>query len=159
MDCTGDYIIHQKGWTVILLNRTFLVKTSDFDVIKDYSEAVDGDITAWNKMISMANAGLMQNEAYQLIQGKNPDGTSNPELEAMVDVVSLADYMILNFYAGNWDWDHHNWVAIRNRVTPGRGFQFFTWDAEHTVESLTANILSENNDKMPKPFVSAVTSE
>jgi len=39
----------------------------------------------------MANAGLMQNEAYQLIQGKNPDGTPNPELEAMVDVVSLAD--------------------------------------------------------------------
>jgi len=100
-------------------------------------------------VMSMANSGLMQKEAYQLIQGKNPDGTLNPELEAMVDVVSLADYMILNFYAGNWDWDHHNWVAVRNRVTPGRGFQFFIWDAEHTVESLTANVLSENNDKCP----------
>jgi len=57
--------------------------------------------------------------------------------------------MILNFYAGNWDWDHHNWIAIRNRVTPGRGFKFFSWDAEHIVESLNANILSENNDKCP----------
>ena len=121
----------------------------DFDVIKDYSEAVDGDNTAWNALISMANAGLIQNEAYQLIQGKDPDGVPNPELKAMVDVVSLADYMILNFYAGNWDWDHHNWVAIRNRVTPGKGFKFFSWDAEHTLESVNANILSENNDKCP----------
>lgn len=122
---------------------------ADFDVIKDYSEAVDGEITAWNTMIAMANAGLVQNDAYQLIQGNNPDGTPNPELEAMVDVVSLSDYIILNFYGGNWDWDHHNWVAIRNRVNPGRGFQFFCWDAEHMTESLNANILTENNDKCP----------
>jgi hypothetical protein len=121
----------------------------DFDVIKDYSEAIDGEITAWNTMMSMANAGLVQNDAYQLIQGNNPDGTPNPEFEAMVDVVSLSDYMILNFYGGNWDWDHHNWVAIRNRVTPGKGFQFFCWDAEHMTESLNANILTENNDKCP----------
>ena len=98
---------------------------TDFDVIKDYSEAVDGEITAWNTMIAMANAGLVQNDAYQLIQGNNPDGTPNPEFEAMVDVVSLSDYIILNFYGGNWDWDHHNWVAIRNRVTSGQGISVF----------------------------------
>jgi hypothetical protein len=121
----------------------------DFDVIKDYSEAVDGDAKAWNTLIAMANAGLKQNDTYQLIRGNNPDGTPNPEIEAMVDVVSLADYMILNFYGGNWDWDHHNWVAIRNRVTPCKGFRFFCWDAEHMVEGLNANILSENNDKCP----------
>jgi hypothetical protein len=57
--------------------------------------------------------------------------------------------MILNFYGGNWDWDHHNWVAIRNRVDPGKGFKFFCWDSEHVVESLTANILSENNENCP----------
>lgn len=121
----------------------------DFDVIKDYSEAVDGNVKAWNTLIAMANAGLKQNDAYQLIRGNNPDGTPNPEIEAMVDVVSLADYMILNFYGGNWDWDHHNWVAIRNRVAPGKGFRFFCWDAEHMIEGLNANILSENNDKCP----------
>ena len=121
----------------------------DYDVIKDYSEAVDGEITAWNTLIAMANAGLTGNDAYQLIRGNNPDGTPNPEIGAMVDVVSLADYMILNFYGGNWDWDHHNWVAIRNRVSPGKGFRFFSWDAEHMVEGLNANILSENNDKCP----------
>jgi hypothetical protein len=121
----------------------------DFDVIKDYSEAVDGEIKAWNTLITMANAGLKQNEAYQLIRGNDADGTPDPKIEAMVDVVSIADYMILNFYGSNTDWDHHNWVAIRNRVTPGRGFQFFCWDAEHMTESLNANILDENNDKCP----------
>jgi hypothetical protein len=40
-------------------------------------------------------------------------------------------------------------VAIRNRVNPGTGFQFFSWDAEHMVEGLTSNLLSENNDKCP----------
>jgi len=57
---------------------------ADFDVIKDYTEVIDGEITAWNKMISMANSGLTSNEAYQRIQGNNPDGTPNPNYEALV---------------------------------------------------------------------------
>jgi hypothetical protein len=122
---------------------------SDYDVIKDYAEAVDGSPAAWNTAIALANAGLADNIAYQRIRGNNPDGTKNPALEPLVDAVSLADYMLLNFYGGNWDWDHHNWVAIRNRVNPGPGFQFFPWDAEHMVEGLTSNLLSENNDKCP----------
>src|SRR5690606_29248977 len=39
-------------------------------------------------------------------------------------------YMILHLYAGVEDWPSHNWVAARNRVDPGKGFQFFTWDQE-----------------------------
>ncbi len=121
----------------------------DYDVIKDYSEVADGNINAWNTMMSLANSGLSTTEAYQRIQGNRPDGTRNPYSEPMVDVVSLADYMLLNFYGGNWDWDHHNWVAIRNRVDPGKGFQFFSWDGEHMIEGFNANILSKNNDNCP----------
>lgn len=124
-------------------------KDSDFDVIKDYAEAVDGSIAAWNTAISLANAGLADNTSYQRIRGNRPDGTRDPSIEPLVDAVSLADYMILNFYGGNWDWDHHNWVAIRNRVNPKSGFQFFCWDAEHMVEGVTSNLLTENNDKCP----------
>lgn len=122
---------------------------SDYDVIKDYAEAVDGSPSVWNTAIALANAGLADNGAYQRMRGNNPDGTRNPAFEPLVDVVSLADYMMLNFYGGNWDWDHHNWVAIRNRVNPGTGFQFFSWDAEHMIEGVTSNLLSENNDKCP----------
>lgn len=121
----------------------------DYDVIKDYSEVADGNINAWNTMMSLANSGLSTTEAYQRIQGNRPDGTRNPNSEPMVDVVSLADYMLLHFYGGNWDWDHHNWVAIRNRTDPARGFRFFSWDGEHMIEGVNANILSENNDNCP----------
>ena len=88
----------------------------DWDVIKDYAEVSDGDIAAWNKMMTMANAGLESNENYQFIQGKNADGTPDYLSESMVDVVNLADYMLVNFYGGNTDWDHHNWSAMRNRL-------------------------------------------
>ncbi|MBG0860869.1 MAG: lamin tail domain-containing protein, partial [Bacteroidales bacterium] len=65
----------------------------DYDVVKDYSEAVDGNLTAWNAAITLANAGLGENDGYQRIQGNNPDGTRNPAYKPMIDVVSLADYM------------------------------------------------------------------
>jgi hypothetical protein len=121
----------------------------DYDVIKDYAEVSDGNILAWNSMMTMANAGLETNEKYQLIQGKNPDGTPNYNAESLVDAVNLADYMLVNFYGGNTDWDHHNWSAMRNRVNPGKGFKFMCWDGEVMFGSLTTNILTENNDNCP----------
>jgi len=122
---------------------------SDYDVIKDYDEIVDGDIKAWNATFTLARSGLANDATYQRIQGKNPDGTDNPAYQAYVDVENLIDYMIMNFYGANWDWDHHNWIAVRNRVNPRKGFQFFSWDAEHILEDLTSNVLAENNSKMP----------
>lgn len=121
----------------------------DWDVIKDYAEVSDGTIDAWNEMMQMANAGLEDNNAYQLFLGNNPDGTPNPEIDAMVDGLNLADYMLINFYGGNTDWDHHNWTAMRNRVKPGKGFKFFCWDAEHMVKTLNENVVNENNDNCP----------
>ena len=121
----------------------------DYDVIKDYAGVIDGTNTAWNRMITLANRGLASTENYQRIQGNNPDGTPNSNYEAYVDVINLIDYMILNFYGGNTDWDHHNWVAIRNRVGGNKGFKFFSWDAEHVVESKNENVTNENNDNRP----------
>ncbi len=122
---------------------------SDYDVIKDYTSVVDGNITAWNEMMTLANRGLASTQAYHRIQGNNPDGTPNPNYPAYVDVVNLIDYMLLNFYGGNTDWDHHNWVAMRNRVNPGTGFQFFSWDAEHILKSQNENVTNENNNDCP----------
>lgn len=121
----------------------------DYDVIKDYTEVANGNIEAWNKMMSLANAGLETNEKYMHIQGRNPDGSRNAQLESMLDVISLTDYMLINFYGGNSDWDHHNWVAVRNRANPGTGFKFVCWDSEMMFGSLTANILNENNPNCP----------
>jgi len=122
---------------------------NDFDVIKDYTEVANGDIIAWDKMMAMANAGLETHAKYMQIQGKNEDGTDNPAIEPLVDVVNLADYMLLNFYGANSDWDHHNWAAMRNRVSPGKGFTFMCWDAEMMFSNLNGNILNENNANCP----------
>ena len=121
----------------------------DFDVIKDYQQVVDGEITAWNRLMQMAGSGLENNDKYQLIQGKTPDGNYDLSLEAMVDVENMMDYMLINFYGGNTDWDHHNWAAIRNRVDPGTGFKFFCWDSEHILKSVTGNELNKNNADCP----------
>lgn len=124
-------------------------KSEDFDVIKDYAEIVSGDINAWNKMMAMAASGLNMQAAYQKIQGNNPDGSRNTSYEPYVDVENLIDYMLMNFYGGNNDWDHHNWVAARNKVEPNKGFQFFSWDAEHLFTSSTLDVTKEDNANCP----------
>ena len=121
----------------------------EYDVIKDYTEVVDGNIAAWNTLVILANSGLSDNANYQRIQGKNPDGSDNPAFPAYLDVLNFIDYMILNYYGANWDWDHHNWIAVRNRVLPDKGFRFFIWDAEHICENVSSNVLSKNTDRHP----------
>ncbi len=124
-------------------------KSDDFDVIKDYAEVVSGNLTAWNSMMALANSGLSTQATYQKIQGNNPDGTRNETYEPYLNVDNLIDYMLLNFYAGNNDWDHHNWVAARNKVEPGKGFRFFSWDAEHLFTNGTIDVTREDNANCP----------
>ena len=124
-------------------------KADDFDVIKDYGEVLDGDLVAWNKMMAMANNGLASLDAYQKIQGNNLDGSPNPAYEPYVDVENLIDYMLMNFYAGNNDWDHHNWIAARNKNQPDKGFRFFSWDAEHLFTNSAIDVTKENNANCP----------
>jgi len=124
----------------------------DYDVIKDYGdyhEVVDGESAAWDNLIAMANAGLTSNEDYHRIMGNNPDGTPNPDYPNMIDIESFIDYMTINFYGSNTDWDGHNWAALRNRVDPGKGFKFICWDEEHILENLSTNVLWKNNDECP----------
>jgi len=124
-------------------------KAADFDVVKDYAEVTSGDLNAWNKMMAMANAGLQNLADYQKIQGNNPDGTKSASIEPYLDVENLTDYMLMNFYAGNNDWDHHNWAAARNKVEPAKGFKFFSWDAEHLFTSSSLDNTTENNANCP----------
>jgi hypothetical protein len=130
---------------------------SEYDVIKDYTSVVDGEITAWDEMMEIARSGLSSNEAYQRIQGNNPDGTRNFDYEPYVDVVNLIDYMIINFYGGNTDWDHHNWAAIRNRVNPDKGFKFFSWDAEHVLKSVNQDMIEILNFNCPSELFQSLT--
>ncbi|MBT6463504.1 MAG: hypothetical protein HOK49_13295 [Opitutae bacterium] len=86
---------------------------------QNVNEAKSGDLQTWNTMMALANGGLGAAEAYG-------------EIQEYLDVDNLIDYMMLNFYVGNDDWDGHNWYAGRKREV-GAGYQFFSWDAELSI--------------------------
>jgi hypothetical protein len=114
----------------------FTTRKSTYTVI-----ATDGNMEAWNRLYKRAAAGLGDNAAYFALQGRNPDGTVNRALEPLLDVDNLIDYMLIIFWGGNLDApisafgdnrNPNNFYALRRRGG-SRGFQFFIWDAEHTM--------------------------
>lgn len=126
----------------------------EYDIIKDYNELMDGTMDAWNYLLGAVNGQIFKNELYFPLVGRNPDGSLNPALPAWIDPVSLCDYMLINFYGGNNDWDHHNWAAGRNRKNPGSGFIFFCWDSEKILENVSENYVTENNAQRPSGIFS-----
>ncbi|MEC9353563.1 MAG: CotH kinase family protein, partial [Planctomycetota bacterium] len=79
------------------------------------------------------------------------------EIQQYLDVPNLVDWMILNFYVGNVDWDHNNWYAGRRRL-PGEGYKFFVWDAERTFWNLNENRTGLNNANRPSRLHQRLTN-
>lgn len=129
----GIYNVCEKPWESLLSgNRATSV---GYDVRKG-NQIEAGDAVAWNEMLALANAGLTDPNRYLAIQ-------------RLLNLAQFADYMILNFYAGNVDWDRSvNWVALRPR-TPDGQFQFMVWDGEQTLGDLKADILDLDDDDSP----------
>ncbi len=112
----------------------------DWDVVKvtedshgQRLEASDGDLTKWYEMVALAEKAA-DNRYYFQLTGQ--DGS-----EPLIDVDNFIDYILLNQYIGNEDWDYHNWTAIRNRKRADRGFQFCVWDAEIIFRNVETNVL------------------
>ena len=112
-------------------------KKSAIDVIKieedggNHIEASEGDLEAWQLMTATA-AHASQQEYYE-------------QLDTLLDIDNFIDYMIINQYGGNTDWDHHNWYAIRRRGTDSQGFRFLCWDSELILDNPRENVLNTNN--------------
>lgn len=106
--------------------------------------ASSGTVEAWNRLLALMPSAS-DPIVYQQIQGKNPDGSMSPSLDPLLDVENFIDYLLLNFYGGNTDWDYHNWIAVRNRYTPDKGFRFICWDSEHMLKSVNENRLTMSN--------------
>lgn len=125
-------------------------KKENIDVIKveesggNHLEASEGDMEAWNLMVATA-AQASDDAAYYRLQGLDADGQPSDELEALLDIDDFIDYMLINQYGGNGDWDHHNWYAIRKRGEDSEGYRFICWDSELILESANANVLDKNN--------------
>ncbi len=110
----------------------------EYDAINSYpQQPIGGDSTAWNAMMAIANAGVSSDAQYQALQ-------------QYIDVTNLANYVILNHYLSNWDWDDHNWYATRRREV-GATWQFYSWDAEWVMydEVLNSNYTGTNLSDRP----------
>ncbi len=120
-------------------------KKQDIDVIKieedggNHIEASEGTLDAWQLMTETARivggyrADISPADAYRQLS------------DSLLDIDAFIDYMIINQYGGNTDWDHHNWYAIRRRGTDSQGFRFLCWDSEIILENERENVLSKNN--------------
>jgi len=108
----------------------------DWDVFRHKNfERNTGDSDALNQMRTECGLVGTSNEAYQRLQGKHPDGTPNPETAHLLDVPNYIDYMIVNYWGGNWDWPWNNYWLARKRTSDSTGFKFYCWDAEDVLGS------------------------
>ena len=113
-------------------------KKSDVDVIKieedggNHIEAAEGTLDGWNNLVATARAAATSDEAYA-------------QLDTLLDIDQFIDYMLINQYAGNTDWDHHNWYAVRSKGADQKGFRLLCWDSELIFGSSRENVLNTNN--------------
>ena len=130
-------------------------KKDDYDVIKVEEEgsrqtimASDGTMDKWNEMQALVRQAADDRYYYRL-QGLSDQGQPDGTREALLDVDNFIDYMLINHYGGNTDWDVHNWYAFRDRTRADRGFRFICWDTESIFEGVGDNRLGLNNRGCP----------
>ena len=98
----------------------------DFDIVKhNPNTVVSGSNTYYKSMLANARNGFT---TYQQLV----------DFEKFLDIPAFIDYMILNFYLGNFDWAHQNYYAARNTTTSD-GFRFYPWDSELVMRYADVN--------------------
>lgn len=137
----GLYDLHERPSAPFMASYLGGEK-EEYDVLNS-GEAVDGDTLAWQQMMGYVIGGLADPVAYQTVQ-------------YYLDVENLADYMILNHFAGNVDWDRKNWYAGRKRV-PVAGYKFFSWDAEKTLGAVSEDVVNQLMPNSPTEIFHALT--
>ena len=121
----------------------------EYDVIHNGSSfnIIQGDRVAWDQMFNLANTGYTQS-GHAFNANALASDAAYQAIQQYLNVPGLIDYVLLNFYGTNWDWDHHNWYAARRRA-PGAQYQFFVWDGEGNLSSVNGNIDSTNKSGNP----------
>jgi hypothetical protein len=97
---------------------------------------IEGDAVAWERLFAWVNAGITNDAAYA-------------QVRTLLDVPRFIDFILLNLYGANSDWDRvSNWYAGRRRDPRGQ-FLFLIWDGERTLEDVAANTLEVDDDQSP----------
>jgi CotH protein/lamin tail-like protein/chitobiase/beta-hexosaminidase-like protein len=82
-----------------------------------------------------ADGGLTAQIAYQALLNEVDDNMSSlteyQQVADILDIDSFIDYIVVTYYAGNYDWGENNWYASFNSVDPNGLWHFHSWDQEH----------------------------
>ncbi|MBX3014256.1 MAG: CotH kinase family protein [Caldilineaceae bacterium] len=106
---------------------------ADYDLIQpdedqNYEPAADpGTLDAWNDLHALVDVPTVTDSLYQ-------------QVLARLNVVDLADYMVLLHYIANTDWPAHNWYTYRKRSGPDTRFHLIPWDADTSLNNLNENM-------------------
>ncbi|MBN1116930.1 MAG: CotH kinase family protein [Bacteroidales bacterium] len=121
----GIYDLHERPDEEFMAEY-YDAEDTDFDVIKhNPSTIVAGSNDSYLELLKKARAGFPTYESLE-------------EIKKYLDLPAFINYMILNFYLGNFDWAHQNYYAVINK-TEDTGYRFYTWDAEHVMRYSDVN--------------------
>ncbi len=110
-------------------------QAADYDS-RNSNKVLSGDTNAWAQLFGLVNAGVTNHVAWE-------------QVSRLLDVTNFADYMLLNYYGANADWDRaSNWYAGRRRH-PAGPYQFFVWDGERTLEQVADDRMDFDDDQSP----------
>lgn len=77
------------------------------------------------------------------------NASSYAAVSTKLDIDAFIDYILLNFYLGNYDWSHQNWYGSYRRNHPDGRWRFHSWDAEHVLRSATEDFSNNNQSSTP----------
>lgn len=139
------------------MDDTFLIAylggvATDYDLIEpdeeqNYAPVADpGTLDAWNALHNLLNVA-------------NVDATRYQQVQQQLDVVDLADYMILMHYVANTDWPAHNWYTYRKRSGPDTRFHMIPWDSDTALNQLNENVTLKDAASTPaRLFLKLITN-
>ena len=126
----GIYHIHERP-DQNFMAAYFGGDGDDYDAINS-NRATAGTATAYTALKQHGAAGLSDPADYEV-------------MKSHLDIDSFIDYMLVNFYVGNRDWDGHNWRAAGQGVG-GVPFRYFCWDTEFAISPWAGGVFQNPAD-------------
>ena len=134
----------------------------NWDAINSGAATGESSTATWNELLNFVrNNDMSTPEAYQLLQGNDPDGTRNPAYNDLLDIDNYIAYMFSNFWGGKGDWPGHNWYGAAPKPPDTTGYKFFNWDSEGAIiiwSDLNADRTGVNNSAA-EPYAALRSNE
>ncbi len=129
----GIYIVRERIDRYFLMDRYGVQEADMLDVPENPEQAsiLLGDREHWGRLMAFVETHDLADPAnYAYVQGQ-------------VDLANLIDYNVVQIYAADRDWPHHNVRQFRPRV-PGGRWQWMFWDTDHAFAALPGGRVDAN---------------